>query len=98
MASDFKTVALRVRSGKQPDLPIEAWTVIQVQARKSTTIPNHWRVLDHGIVHDSLIDDTDFSKNPIRKRIDVGVEGDTVVSIVPITRIGTKKYIPRTRH
>ncbi len=73
-------------------LPFEAWTVIRVQARPSTAVSKHWQVQGYS---DPVSDRFIINLDAKPKRVNVGLAGETVVTEIPITKIGYKKVSKR---
>uniref|UniRef100_A0A6C0ECQ3 Uncharacterized protein n=1 Tax=viral metagenome TaxID=1070528 RepID=A0A6C0ECQ3_9ZZZZ len=69
MANPYRIVGMRIRHEFQsPNLPLEAWTIMSVFARRSESHPDYWRVQDYGLVHTSLIQELNI-QTPLPLRI-----------------------------
>jgi hypothetical protein len=89
---------------EDPTFPQEAWTVVPVYARPSTTKAGYFKVLKDEVIWlpdyvpaDRLKPVTtasDKSKNP-KGRVNVGVAGETVVSVVGIPHLGGTRKPPK---
>jgi hypothetical protein len=65
MANPYRIVGMRIRHEFQsPNLPLEAWTIMSVFARRSESHPDYWRVQDYGLVHTSLIQELNIQTPP----------------------------------
>ena len=102
MASEYRKVGVRIQ-GFDKKASREAWTVYCYDARPSKSRHGLWYVkFDNGdIVQFEDIDIIELKNEKVNdvkvkdvkiKKVDVGAQGETVVSIRSIPAIGTKKY------
>jgi hypothetical protein len=92
--SEYKPMLLSL---EDPTLPQEAWTVIPVRARPSTTNPGYFKVLENERTPTRYVPGnwlTPFPSGPIpksaipKRKVNVGDAGKTVVSVVDIPHLG----------